>query len=400
VNYLLINHIAAHPGGDAARLRLPAAWARDVGAAARAANAAGVRLIVATPLSEAPAPTDAVDLLPDEVGFEHFALPGYASARTFLRERDVLSTHLRSAIAAADVVQLDLGGHPVPLGLFADPIVKAVGKRKLWIVGRSLDLRPGSRSRHAAKRVVARTLGAGMRRSLVAALRSADRIIASTQAVVDEVEARAGMTATLVESIGATDVDLPTAATISARHARLIESDRPLRIAAHGPQTVDRGLDHVLAAMHRCWRLSAPVTLVASNAGGEIEALRRHVEELGLSSAVTFLPDPEFADVDVVVDTALANHARLDLDAIVARGTPVIAYAPRNASPGVKTIERGAVDALAEALFRAATDRGSLATLLIAGHAWARDRTLDAAHRRRFELARQIAPAAGARGAA
>ena len=400
MNYLLINHIAAHAGADAARLRLPVAWARDVGAAARAANASDIRLIVATPLSDTPAPADAIDLLPDEVGFEHVALPGYISARTFLRERDALSARLRSAIAAADVVQLDLGGHPVPLGLFADPIVKAAGRRKLWIVGRSLDFRTDSRSQHAAKRVVAKTLGASMRRSLVAALRSADCIIASTQAAVNEVEARAGGRAMLIESIDATDADLPTAATISARHARLIESDRPLRIAVHGPQTVDRGIDHVLAAMHRCWRLAAPVTLVASNVGGEVDAVRRHVEELGLSSAVTLVPDPEFADVDVVVDTALANHARLDADAVVARGTPVIAYAPRNVSPGVKAIDRGAVDVLAEVLFRAATDRGSLATLLIAGHAWARERTLDAAHRRRFELARQIAPATGARGAA
>lgn len=400
MNYLLINHIAAHRGTDGARLRLPQAWARDLGAAARAAEAADIRLIVATPVSPDPPSTYAVEMMPDDVGFEHVALPGYGSARSFLRERHALTTQLQSIIAAADVVQLDLGGHPIPLGLVADPIVIAARKRKVWVVGKSLEVRPGSRSRHAAKRVVGRTLGAGMRRSLLEALRSADRVIASAQNIVDEAKSRAQVRATLIESIDVLDSELATAAAISARHVRLLDSQRPLRIAVHGTQTVDRGVTHVLAAIHRCWRLSSPVMFIASSVGSEVDAVRRHAAELGLNSALTLVPDPEFADADLVVDASLSNAARADLDAIVAGGTPVIAYAPRNPSPGVMAIARGAVDDLAEAIFRATTDRGSLATLLIAGHAWARERTLDAAHRRRFELVRQLSPAAGARGAA
>lgn len=401
MNYLLVNHIAAYAGQDAAHLGLPIAWARDVAAASRAARQAGVRLIVATPISGAAPTEETIELIPDDAGFEHVMLPRYWSARSFLGERSRLAAMLRTAITAADIVQLDLGGHPIPVGLVADPIARELGKPTLWMIDRLPDVRPGSRSRQLAKRAVGRTIAGSVRRSLSDALRSAGQVIATTSEIGDDLRTRSASNISVVESIDVRDDERPTSVTIAARHARLLDTTRPLTIAVLGEQTVERGTAHVLAAMHRCLRLSAAVKLIASSRGGEVELVRRHAAELGLATSVLLVDAPNLADADLVIDPALSNIARNDTAAIAACGLPVIAYSPRRSSPGVFEIERGAVDALAEELFQVATNRGRLATLLINGQAWAHDHTVDAAHRRRFALAREaVMRVRGTRGAA
>lgn len=398
--YLLVNHIAAHPGRDTAHLRLPRPWARDILAAAAAARGAGIRLIVATPVTDAPAPADAVELVPDASGFEHVVLPGYVSARSFLRERSRLDAKLRAIVAAADVVQLDLGGHPIPLGLVADPIARELAKRTLWIIDRSTDLRLGSRSRQVAKRLVGRTLRGSVRRGIAEAIRYANGIVATNDNAAADLRSQHGARVTSIESIDTTDAELPTSSAIAIRHAHLLDMTRPLTIAVRGEQTVDRGLAHVLTAMHRCWRLRAPVRLLASNRGPEAAAMVHRAEELGLSNAVRFDDAVDLQAVALVVDPALSDGIRGSIELEVASGTPVIAYSPRRTVPGVVEITRGSVDALAESLFRAATDRPFVASLLIAGQQWARSVTLDAAHRRRFSLANEIFGKGTTRGAA
>jgi hypothetical protein len=400
VNYLLVNHIPAHVGRDASHVHLPRAWARDLAAAARAASGAGARLLVATPLSDAPAPRDAIELVPDENGFEHVPLPHYSSARSFLRERAKLTAQLELAVSAADVVQLDLGGHPVPLGLVADPLARAAGKPTIWMTAgeRAPDLRLASESRSATKRAVGRTLDTRVRRSLSDALREAGAVITTHAEASAELD-RSGIASTTIESVAVADAEVATDPQTAARHARLLDGSRPLRILVTGEHTIDRGTEHVLAAMFRCWRLRVPVTLVTTSRGSESDAVRQHARELGLTSHVTLIDPVPLDEADLIIDPALGNAARLDLELFLARGLPAIAYSPRSAAPAILSLPRGDVDALADALFRAATDRAALAARMISGHAWVRARTIDAAHRQRFALARTLARTT-ARGAA
>jgi hypothetical protein len=394
LNYLLVNHIPAHPGADSAHLRLPAQWMRDLSAAGRVARSVGVRLTVATPLVPAPAKAkDLVDIVPDELGFEHAPIPGYNSARAYIKQRSAVEAALGPLIANADVVQLDQGGHPMPLGLVAHPLVHEANKRTLWVV--SGDSVPDSHLSETAgtlaKRVLGKPVDSRIRHTLLDALREANAVVTTNPAVTRVLRSDWQVNSGTIEVIDVADDQLVSAHRIAERHQRLLNTDRPLRVWLPGEQTIDRGTDHALAAIHKCWKLRVPVELMLDPAGGELETVKKHIADLGLSLAIRWTGERETPEnADVLLDTALCNTARHDLDVPTAQGLAPIAYTPRHAIPFVVAVARGDVDVLAEAIFNAATDRQSLVQRMLSGVEWARSRTLDVAYRQRFAIAQSL----------
>ena len=335
-------------------------------------------------------PGSLVDVVPDLAGFEHVALPGYHNARTFLAARELLARTLGNAIAAADVVQLDHGGHPIPLGVIADPIARHLQRRRIWtIAGDKLpDPRLAHAARTTARRLIGRPVDARVRRVWAEALRTADGILTQSASVTRDLHRTLAIGSTSIESINALDADLATAGTLAVRQERLLDTDRPLRLVVSGDQSIARGTDHVLRAMARVRRLHVPLELIVIGRGTEIAPFARLAGELGLASAVSFCDDANaVAEADVLVDASLTDRSQPDLARALAGGLAPIAYAPRIDCEGLVAVPRNDLDALTAALFNAALRRDALVARMLRGVAWASARTLDVGHRRRIELA-------------
>jgi hypothetical protein len=176
------------------------------------------------------------------------------------------------------------------------------------------------------------------------------------------------------------------------RQERLLDPNRPVRLAVVGEQTIARGTDHVLRAMQRCRRLRVPLELSVIGRGPEIAAFARLADELGLAGAVTFCDDAGcIAEADVLVDAALTDRAQTDVSRALAGGFAPIAYASPFACDGVVSVGRGDLDALTAALFDVGIRRDALVGRMLRGVAWATARTLDMAHGRRIEIAAGLA---------
>lgn len=386
MRYLLVNHIPTAIGADPAHLMLPGAWARDLCAAARAARAAGITLIVATPVTRRPV-LDGVEVVPDEAGFEHIALPHYDSARSFLHERSSLQAALTQAISLADIVQLDHGGYPVSLGHVADPIAKAQRRKTLWILGG--DALPQSTLAQSAGTVAKRLVGRGvdqrLRKLLIDHLATAALVICCADSIRSQL-AELKIDSTCIETLDVLDSEIEPQP--GARAKRLVDPGHPLRFIVTGEQNIIAGTDHVLRAMHRCLRLRLPMELVILGDGVERDAILRQAQSLGIATRVRFGRDgTEMRSADVWVNAALTPAAEQDWSLPLARGLAPIVYRTHPVNEHVVRVPSGYVDGLAAAMSEAAIGREALAARMLAGVSHARTRTLDAACRRRFELA-------------
>ncbi len=392
MRYLLVNHIPAGAGSDPAHLLLPADWARDVGATARAAQAAGIELTIATPFANRPI-KGGVEIVPDRAGFEHLTLSFYDSARSFLHERLELTSTLDEAIARADVVQLDHGGYPVSLGHVADPIAKSRRKRTVWII--SGDALPQSSlaqsAGNVAKRLVGRSVDLRLRKLLIDHLASASRVICGAAEVKTQLADSHKIVSDCIESVDVLDSEVASFADLEARTRRLLDVKRPIRFVVTGEQNVVAGTEHVLRAMHRCLRLHLPMELVILGDGVERSALLEQAGKLNIASLVRFSSDgAELRDADVWIDSGLTPVAERPFFVPMARGLAPIVYRTHATHPHVVTVPSGYADGLAMAMSDAAIKREPLVARMLAGVEYARSRTLDLACRRRFDLVRSF----------
>lgn len=392
MRYLLVNHIPAAPGSDAAHLLLPSDWARDVSAAARAAAEAGIALTIATPISDRPI-RGGMEIVPDQLGFEHLALPFYDSARRFLHERSAIQASLGQAIAQADVVQLDHGGYPVSLGHIADPIAKEHRRSTLWIVnGESLPRSSiGQSAGNAAKRWVGRSVDSRLQKSLIAHLSSAAKVVCNSALLQNQLADTHGIESECVESMDVLETEIANSAQIETKTKRLLDHSRPLRFVVTGEQNIIAGTEHVLRAMHRCLRLRVPIELIILGDGTERGALLETATNLDIASFVRFSLDvKELQEADVWIDSALTPAAEQSIAVPMARGLAPIVYRTATPNPHVVTVPSGYSDGLSAAMFDATMQREKLVGRMLAGVAFARARTLDGACRRRFELAKSM----------
>jgi hypothetical protein len=403
VKYLLVNHIPAHasPTGPA-ELTFSPTWLADIRATVDAARRVGADLLLATPRLDTAAAGRTI--VPDTFGFEHIPLTGFSDATQFLRARQRLAAECHLIGSAVDCVQLDLGGHPVPIGLFADAHIDPTRPR-IFLIGETPPheaIRQLNQRRRLDKRLAGTALTARLLRMLDDSLSHAGAIIASNPDAAASLAPALRSRTQVIPQTGIDDADFLTADQLQSRHQKLLDTTRTVRFVVEGSQTIARGTEHVLQALAKCLRLSARMSLIIAGDGPDTDHFRTIAAGLGVAPHVTWIHDPLLAsmaadEADVLVDAPLNDGARRDLSVFVARGLCPIGYAADTA--GCLAVRRGDPDALAEAMLRAAVDRPALLSRMYQGVSSLRERSRDAAHRKRLEIARDLV-AARRRGAA
>lgn len=396
MNYLLVNAIPVRRGRTPAHVALPAAWADDLLALARAVTECGGALTLAAPLLAASGEAShdgraAIEVVPDAHGFELAPLPHYKSAASYVRARSAVRARLEAAAARADVVQCDYAGHPVPLGAHAWDA--AVGKvRVLALNGFDIErhLRGHAESatnplRRAARRGVQRA-SAGFVRE---ATRTADLVF------VDDAQNHARCAAlgapercTHVERLPLRDAQLASAADFE-RLQRAHAAAQPLVVAVHADGN-PAGLTQAMTACAKSQRLGAPVQLAILADGTGPAALAAARDASGLRPDSFALVADVPAEAVALVSTSFAAGAEARVLAALAAGRLVVRFETRDAlsaCPAVSDVRRGNADVLADVLLRLAADRAAHADRAARGLAWTKARTLDAAARARARLA-------------
>jgi hypothetical protein len=403
VKYLLVNHIPAHASSTGpAELTFSPTWLADIRATVDAARRVGADLLLATPRLDTPAAGR--NIVPDTFGFEHIPLTGFADATQFLRARQRLAAECQAIGSAVDCVQLDLGGHPVPLGLFADAHIDPTRPRIL-IVGDTPPheaLRRLNHRRRLDKRLAGTAITARLLRMLDDTLAHAGAIVTSGPDVPGGLSASVRSRVHVIPQADIDDADFLTADQLQSRHQKLLDTTRTIRFVVEGTQTITRGTEHVLQALAKCLRLSARMSLIVAGDGPDTDHFRTVAAGLGVAPHVTWINDPLLAsmaadEADVLVDAPLNDGSRRNLSVFVARGLCPIGYAADGT--GCVAVRRGDTDALAEAMLRAAVDRPALLSRMYQGVSSLRERSRDAAHRKRLEIARDLV-VARRRGAA
>src|SRR5215207_3951563 len=112
MRYLLINHVPFGKGSTPRTFHVGDLFLQDLCAQAGAIREAGGELTVATPLVEnlgamSGGSFNTVDADPAACGFAYHPLPRYQSLKQYLTVRSALKAQLRSAIAGAEIIQMD-----------------------------------------------------------------------------------------------------------------------------------------------------------------------------------------------------------------------------------------------------------------------------------------------------
>jgi glycosyltransferase involved in cell wall biosynthesis len=411
VRYLLVNHVPFGRGRGDGSFVVGDMWLEDLRAQARAINAAGMQLLVATPLVEKLDLTtsgsfNAVEIRPQEQGFTYEPLPFYISMKQFLQQRSTLAARLADVIAQAEVVQLGYGGHPVPLGEIALPIARKLARKTIWVFDGAdpfprMELH-AKQQKNPVKRWMQLWLARHFAKTCRDAVQNSDLVFAHNAAVVerfkdvwDDRRCHAFDRSFVTDSILIDDGE------VVQRQQRLRDSSTPLRLVAAGRQIAIKATDHVLRAMRQAIDRGAKLELNVLGDGDDLPGFKALATELQLNDVVRFsgtVPygDPLFAawaEAHVMVITNLTAEISRNVLLAMARGLPLVMYANPGTDDLIKRsgagilVPTGDVDALAVALERAAAEREALASMCRAGVSAARENTLDATHRRRANLA-------------
>lgn len=391
--YLLINHIAARPGKSPGELAFPRAWHDDLVAQAAALAQHNIRLIVATPVEDREPTSDAVSITPDFCGFEHLPIPGYKSARQFLRARTALTETLHDVIDTADIVQFDIGGHPVTPAVIGEPIARLRHKPFVWVFGSESPipaLRRINSDRHATKRLAGLGLNLRMESFLRASIRYSKLIFTHGPHVLDELRSR-NSPIHLIERLNFSDRDLMSSETVQARRVHLLDNSRPLIFQVKTGKSTSTWVDHSLRAIAHVARLhvSARLHLVVNQS--DLKSVWSKVTEMKLRKLVTIdsrtLPA---SDIDLE-PSALASEDS-DLTMSVAQGRIPIAYRSGSKDAlgsSIVRVKRHDELGLANAMLEASVDRPALVRRMLDGLAFVKARTIEASHRRRAAIIHQ-----------
>lgn len=429
--YLLVNHVPFAPAPVAGKYRVDPAMLVDLRAQARAIAAVGGRLILAAPFAPAGSKPvrgherGAVQITPDDEGFEYIPLPRYTTLREYWAVSDALAAALVQAIQPADVVQADYGGHPVMLGEIAWPIAGRLGKKRVWVFDsadpfaqtdpkapRAVNpLRRAARSRRTAHRL----------EFCAKAVAEADLVFSFNPEMMHRLretwdERRCHTFApppTLTDDLVLTPTALETAMRQRSDRRlplRLLCAGRygaPARDSVASPKV--GGVGDALRALTHCRRLSVPVTLTVVGQSG---AALRHLREMAsgmameqhvqfVDSAVSTLSDAMISEHDVLL-VATPETDRFDPELLraMARGLAVVTYENvatdrlLESTDAARIVPVGNVLLLAQAVIDLQQNRRKLIELSEAAWRFAAARTLEARHRRRAELAAELCAAA------
>ena len=415
MRYLLINHVPFGRGAADGRYVVGDMWLEDLRAQARAINEAGMRLVVATPLVEQldlkqSGSFNAIEITPAEHGFEYEPLPFYISMKQFLMAKSKVIERLAEIMRGADVVQMGYGGHPVALGEIALPLARQMGKKVIWVFDGAdpfprLELH-ARQQKNPIKRWLQTMMVKRFAGTCREAVRTSDLVFAHNAAVVgrfrdvwDERRCHAFDRSFVTDAVLLSDDEL------AERQRRLLDASQPLRLVAAGRQIAIKATDHVLRAMKQALDRGAKLELDVMGDGEDLPRFKALSAELGLDDVVRFAGTVPYgkplfdawADAHVMVITNLTAEISRNVLLAMARGLPLGMYANAGTDELLRTsgagviVPTGDVNALSQALERAARDRAALADMAQRGLATARTKTLDATHRERARLAASLA---------
>jgi glycosyltransferase involved in cell wall biosynthesis len=410
MRYLLITHVPLGRGSGRDAFEVGDLWLEDLGAQAKAIAAAGMELMVATPLAEKLDPLaggsfNTKEITPEDYGFSYHPLPFYLSARQYLRVRYELGNRLAEAISQSDIVQADYGGHPVALGKAAWPIAGRLKKKRIWVFDGADPFPRLALHADEARNPIKRWLKKGANRRLEAfcrdAVREADLVFAHNRAVVERFKDVWGPNCHQFDRSFVTDAIVIDATEILERQRRIVEANAPLRMVAAGRQIAIKGTDHVLRAMRQALDRGARLELTVMGDGEDLPRFQALASELKLNEFVRFsgsVPygSPLFdiwAKSHIMLITNLTAEISRNVLLSMARGLPPVMYANpgtdelvRQCGAGV-IVPRGNVAALAAAMEFAAKQRADLANKIPRGVESAGACTLEKTHQRRAALA-------------
>lgn len=412
--YVLVNHVPLLAGTRSGTLRLGDLWYEDLCAQSRAIDRVGGRLVVATPhgTGAQQGSFGTLEIERAQAPFAYEPLPLASNLGEFLHSARALRARLGEILSRADVAHIAFGGHPVPPGAVAWPLAARAGCPRIAVFDGSDEVerrweavRHGSRAKLPLRWAFASLFDRACRR----AVRDADLVFAHNASIPARYAEVWDERCHVFPRSFVTDSVLADDGMLASRARRIAQED-PLVLAAVGRQVPIKATDHVLRALAQAKARGVRVRLVVIGDGDSLPGYRALAAELGIEEDVDFpgaVPygDSLFALWDRAHATVITNvTAEISRSVLLsmARGIPLLMYENPGTDamlpPGAASlVATGDVAALAERIVRLANARGELIAQMRVAHRFAAENSLDACHRRRAELARDLVRA-GRRG--
>lgn len=413
MNYLLINHVPFGRGSSPDRFKVGDMWLEDLRAQAKAINEAGMHLTVATPLLDTlnhniSGSFNSIEITPKEHGFDYAPLPFYITFKEYLQTKSRVINAMADAIGKADLVQIGYGGHPVALGELAWPIAGRLRKKRIWVFDGADPfprlLLQASEAKNPLKRMVKKIAVGRFEKFCANAVQNADLVFAHNSAVVERFKSVWNDRCHQFDRSFVTDQTLLTDAELANAQQRLKDTSKPLRLVVAGRQVMIKATDHVLRALKSARDRGANLELDIMGDGDDLPKFKSLAAELGLSDVVRFTGTVPYgkplfdawSNAHVMVITNLTAEISRNVLLSMARGLPLIMYANPGTDELIRTtgagtlVSKGDIEALSQAFTEAAHDREKQASIAARGLAQAKTNTLDATHRKRAELARDL----------
>lgn len=412
--YLLVNHVPFGAADQPGRYRLGSLWLADLHAQAAALADVGGKLTVATPLvpqltAKGSGSFELAEIAAGDAPFTYAPLPHYITLPAYLRARRSLVHALHPLLADADIVQFGPGGHPLPLSYNTWGLAGTMRCKRIWTMDGG-DFTAQRRIRaHAEPHWLKRKYKVALDRRLFAfeqrCVREADLVFAHNRSSAQTFAAVWGPQCHIFDRSFVTDDMLSAAAEIAARGQRVQDATRPLRLVVASRLIAIKAVDEVLHAVAQARAKQVAIELDVFGDGDQRAALEESAGALGIArvtrfhGAVPYGPAflKELQTSDVMVVTNVVPEFSRNILLAMALGLPLIAYANPGhdellaESDAARVVPARDTAGLAAALVAAAQDRAGLARQIAAGAEYARERTLEACHRRRAVLAAAVA---------
>lgn len=409
--YLAINHVPVGPLRAGRFRAIGDLWLTDIRAMVKAGREYGFGVSFAVPVVEdvvahgGSFTVTEVDVM--EEGIVVHELPFVNSLRGLIANSGQIRRSVAAAAKGSAVAQMDYGGHPTGLGQIVWDTRSVADTARIWIFDGAdpfdrLELHAESQ-RNPLRRIVWRCHNARFGRFCNRVLSEADLVFAHNESVVTRFRTHwSPETCHLFPRSFVTSDIISDASEASVRALSRSPSD-PFRIVVLCRQIRIKGTDRVIRAVYKARALGIDIQLDVYGDGKDLELFRDLAADLGLGSSVEFkgvIPyGPKLFEVirhaNAIAVTNLTSEISRNVMLTLAIGTPLISYF----NAGTKDLlncENSVVvspdsnDALVNAMISLQKAPGLCAKLAVNGIEVAKTNTLDATHRRRMELARQV----------
>ena len=301
---------------------------------------------------------------------------------------------------------MDYGGYPFMLGQIAWPIATRLHKKRIWLFDGAdpfprLEL-DAAQTRNPLRRWAKRRATKRKIEFCRQAIQNAELVFAHNAAVVERFKSVWSQRCHAFDRSFVTDeILLPN---LDDRRQQLHDRSRPLRLICAGRQIRIKGTDQIIRAVEKLRARGVPVELNVMGDGDDLPEFKSLAAELKLNDIVHFTGTvpygqplfDEWAKADIMLVTNLTAEISRNVLLSLARGLPLVTYE----NPGTDAllqntnaaviVPRGNIQALADAIAALNQDRAKLIERAENGLKLAKEKTLDATHRRRAEVAASL----------